>query len=167
MRDAWEVYASQDYHNRCVLRLKQVEEQTAPPAHNTRSASGTNLGSILATQREGLSHGRLRIPGLAERLRSARQAAGLTQERAAEVLSVARRTVYMWESGRSAPSRRRLETIASVYGKPANWFLAGAAGLMDSDPSLEQIKRRIARLPSKYRTVVEKVIKALEDLGPA
>ena len=58
---------------------------------------------------------------MAERLRAARAAGGLTQEAAAEALSVSRETVARWETGVRKPlglARRFLEAwIDGALGK--------------------------------------------------
>ena len=47
-----------------------------------------------------------------------RNAAGMTQERAAELLGVAVRTLQAWERGESTPPNARVLSMCDVYGTP-------------------------------------------------
>lgn len=47
-----------------------------------------------------------------------RKAAGLTQERAAELLGVAVRTLAAWERGESTPPNMRVLSMVDVYASP-------------------------------------------------
>jgi transcriptional regulator with XRE-family HTH domain len=55
---------------------------------------------------------------LPERLRTARLAAGLTQERVARRLDVTEKTYRRWETGENPPSRATLEVLAKLFGMP-------------------------------------------------
>ena len=59
---------------------------------------------------------------LPSRLHRARRESGLTQEEVAERAGVARNTVSRYELGRQAPSGRALLRLATIYGKPMEWF---------------------------------------------
>lgn len=60
---------------------------------------------------------------LGERIRDARRAAGLSQEKLAERVGVTRQAVTKWENGQSAPSTENLLRLAEVLGVPANTLL--------------------------------------------
>ena len=47
-----------------------------------------------------------------------RKAAGLTQERAAELLGVAVRSIAAWERGETVPPDQRVLAMADIYGAP-------------------------------------------------
>ena len=47
-----------------------------------------------------------------------RKAAGYTQERAAELLGIATRTLQAWERGESTPPNARVLSMCDVYGTP-------------------------------------------------
>ena len=47
-----------------------------------------------------------------------RKAAGLTQERAAELLGVSVRTLAAWERGESTPPNARVLAMVDIYGSP-------------------------------------------------
>ena len=85
---------------------------------------------------------------LQSRLAAARHAAGLTQEKLAERLSVTTTTVARWEmrSGRYRPPLARLEALASLYG-----VTLGA--LLDNPPSIEdQVAEEFAALQPEHET---------------
>ena len=69
-----------------------------------------------------------------ERLKTARELAGLTQAQVAERLSVSEMTVYRWETGRFEPSFAKLQALASLFQQPMEGLLGGipAAG----DPNI-------------------------------
>ena len=104
--------------------------------------------------------GKERTPYLAERLRRARQEKGLSQEEVAEAVKVNRRTVYVWEAGRAEPTQPRLESLSALYEKPAEYFIAGEGD--EVTKRLDEISRRIARLPLDYLDVVDNFLTALE-----
>ena len=53
---------------------------------------------------------------LAQHIKAARLAAGLSQEKVAEAMDVSRQAVAKWESGRSAPSTANLIRLAEILG---------------------------------------------------
>lgn len=97
---------------------------------------------------------------MAGRLRLARQEKGFSQEEAAELLSLNRRTIHAWESGEAQPSPDTLDKAVMVYEKTTDWFLGGW-----SDVNLDDLvlARRINALSDRYRVVVKRVIGALEE----
>ena len=56
------------------------------------------------------------------RLKSARLQAGLTLEKAAEALGTDLNSIWRYEAGRHRPSGPALYALASLYGKPVEWF---------------------------------------------
>jgi len=53
-----------------------------------------------------------------KKLRAAREAANLTQQGAADLLSCSRRTVNRWEQSTAKPNARDLRVMADLYGCP-------------------------------------------------
>ena len=102
-----------------------------------------------------------RIPGLADRMRRARIAASLTQEQLADALTVNRRTVYTWESGRSEPTVARLEEIANILGESFSWFMHGEGD--DRTDRINKLRLRIEQLPNKVIDVLEEFLSTLEN----
>ena len=58
-----------------------------------------------------------------ERLKAARELAGLTQTQVAECLQVTEMTVYRWESGKYEPSYGKLQLLSDLYRQPAETFI--------------------------------------------
>ena len=70
-----------------------------------------------------------------ERLKAARELAGLTQTQVAERLQVTEMTVYRWESGKYEPSYGKLQLLSDLYQQPAETFIgAGAASTTGPPP---------------------------------
>lgn len=66
---------------------------------------------------------------LAQRIREAREAAGLTQEQFAPLLGISLRTLTRYESGETQRiSTDMLLKVARVTGKTVGFFLAEATG---------------------------------------
>ncbi|MFC6353954.1 helix-turn-helix domain-containing protein [Rothia nasimurium] len=57
-----------------------------------------------------------------DRLRKAREHAGLTQGALAEILGVAAGTIQRWEKGALNPRPKALEALAETTGVPLEWF---------------------------------------------
>ncbi len=68
-----------------------------------------------------VQEGQQALQAVGERIRAAREDAGLTESALAERLGLAPVTVYLWESG-TLDARSRLETIAAATGKELAWF---------------------------------------------
>lgn len=62
---------------------------------------------------------------LHERLRLARESAGISQHRLAVFLGVTGATVSAWELGRAEPRASHVEAIALRCGCSAAWLLTG------------------------------------------
>lgn len=61
---------------------------------------------------------------LQDRIRKAREHAGLKQEELAAQLSVTRHTLGRWEKGDNEPPAKKLEALAEATGVPLEWFYA-------------------------------------------
>lgn len=62
---------------------------------------------------------------LGQRIKMARDRAGLSQEQVAEVFGISRNAVSLWESDSSAPAQKKLAAIAEKLRCPAGWLLNG------------------------------------------
>src|SRR5580765_5652987 len=83
----------------------------------------------MAATMEGLS-----AKELGSRLRSARETAGLSTRLVARQLSqrgipVSHATVANYETGSSFPSMAAIRTLAVLYNRPVEWFLAAGGTL--------------------------------------
>ncbi|MFQ5974103.1 MAG: helix-turn-helix domain-containing protein [Alphaproteobacteria bacterium] len=65
---------------------------------------------------------------IGERIRAARNAAGLSQARLAERVGVSQPTVNNWEHGGHNPSRERVTRIAEAVGCTVGWLELGEPG---------------------------------------
>ena len=61
-----------------------------------------------------------------EKITAARKAKGLSQEAAAELLSVSRQAVAKWENGKSVPSNERLERLSEITGLSVENLIFGS-----------------------------------------
>lgn len=94
-----------------------------------------------------------------ENLKKYRQAAGLTQQQAADLLGFKTHTSYShWESGRNSPSVSDLERIASAFGVTVKKLLFGEDETQ-AQKEYERIKMKmdfLERENNLYRAVLEK-----------
>lgn len=82
---------------------------------------------------------------LASRLRDARQAAGITQDVAAEALGIPRTAVVKLEGGERSVSTLELTQLAQLYGRSVTTLLAGAPQSDESDAILALFRATTAR----------------------
>lgn len=87
---------------------------------------------------------------LGERLRQAREAAGLSQRELAERAGVPYGSYRAYEAGKALPGAEALAGLASAGIRPS-WLLVGAGSLLDSD--LITVRERNQPDPSKYLEV--------------
>lgn len=77
-----------------------------------------------------------------QKIRSARQAAGLSQQQAAEIFGVSSPMVSMYENDHSKPGLERLEKFAAEAGKSFAWFFLAedeeivSEGLLPAEPTV-------------------------------
>jgi transcriptional regulator with XRE-family HTH domain len=90
-----------------------------------------------------------------ERLRNAREAAGMSEKRMANRIGVKTSTIRKWENGEMEPRANRVQMIASLLNVPLLWLLAGsqqvpASAIEASDPELlrQKISEVNARMDS-------------------
>lgn len=62
-----------------------------------------------------------------DRVRSLRDAAGLTQEQLADRVGLTGRAIGAWESGRAKPRIDKLQQLADYFGVSPHWLLDGDA----------------------------------------
>ena len=67
------------------------------------------------------------------RLSLARREAGLTQEESAEQAGLTRVTIARYETGHRAPSELALNMLATLYGKPVEWFFGEEQPAVSTD----------------------------------
>jgi Zn-dependent peptidase ImmA (M78 family)/transcriptional regulator with XRE-family HTH domain len=101
-------------------------------------------------------------PTLPDRLREAREAAGLTQQQAADWLGLRRPGIVEIESGKRAVKSEELARLATLYGRSLRWLVQGeesveetlsAALFRAGHPPDGQMKREVAKLARRCHTV--------------
>lgn len=100
---------------------------------------------------------------IAERLRDAREQAGLSQGQAAKLLGMHRPTISEIEAGRRRLAADELTGFAELYGVSVAW-LAGTRGDTPdlSDPRLAVVARELKRLKSADLDRVMQFIAAVQ-----
>jgi transcriptional regulator with XRE-family HTH domain len=81
---------------------------------------------------------------LAERLRQAREQAGLSQAQVATKLRIHRPSVSEIEAGRRRVSAEELSQLADIYGVSLSWLMQTTTEL--ADPAVELAARELAKL---------------------
>ncbi len=101
---------------------------------------------------------------LADRLRLAREQAGLTQEQVADYLAIRRPAIAEFEAGKRAVKSDELVRLAELYGRSLKWIVQGseaaeeriAGALFRADqPTNPLLKREAAKLARRCRLVVD------------
>lgn len=62
---------------------------------------------------------------MAQRLREAREAVGLTQQKVAELLRISRSAVSQWENGETQPDIDKIKELCQIYKTSTDWLLRG------------------------------------------
>lgn len=103
---------------------------------------------------------------LAERLKSARELAGLSQGQAAKILDMHRPTISEIEAGRRRVTAEELTTFARLYSVSAAW-LAGEKPFSapEADARLVLAARELARLKPKDLDKIMTLLAALRESG--
>jgi len=99
---------------------------------------------------------------IAERLKLAREQAGLSQGQVALKLDWHRPTVSEIEAGRRRVAADEVGLFAKLYGVDVNWIVTGDD--IDADPAIQLAARVLSKLK---REDAEKILKLLRRLPPA
>ena len=83
---------------------------------------------------------------LSERIRQAREAAGLSQGQVAKKLEMHRPTISEIEAGRRKVSAQELELFSDLYGVTAEWLLSGMAGNVKADARILMAARELSKM---------------------
>lgn len=101
--------------------------------------------------------------GIGEKIRQARQKAGLSQGRLAEIIQVKRATIAAWEIGRNEPSAETIRNIATACRVSADWLLEMPVDYSDMPDDARLLAEKINTLPPGDRAVIEKVLTAMAE----
>lgn len=75
---------------------------------------------------------REQLPKVGERIRRARQRAGLTQQELAELIGTTDKSISALETGRVEPSISQMQAIATSLNKPIATFTGEDLGMLES-----------------------------------
>ncbi|HXV44152.1 MAG TPA: helix-turn-helix domain-containing protein [Anaerolineae bacterium] len=90
------------------------------------------------------------------RLKKAREAAGLTQDELADLLNMNRSTYANLESGRNWPAVWRLAKLKDVLGRSVDWFLGN-----DADQAEKSLNNDQSRLLQAYDSIGDESFREL------
>ena len=106
----------------------------------------------------------LAVPDLGQRLRLARQRAGLTQAQAAEEMEIARTTLVAIESGQRRVRMEELRQLAHSYGESVNVLTRPEATQVDL---LQRFRPRFRRAAGSEGSALCQAAEALANLAKA
>jgi transcriptional regulator with XRE-family HTH domain len=99
---------------------------------------------------------------IAERLRAAREQAGLSQGQVAKIIGFQRPTISEIEAGRRRVAAEELPRFADIYDVSVSWLMRSDS--KDADPAVELAARELAKLkPDDFG----RVMKLLQSLRRA
>jgi transcriptional regulator with XRE-family HTH domain len=102
---------------------------------------------------------------MAERLRLAREQAGLSQGQVAAKLGWHRPTVSEIEAGRRRVAAEEVGLLSQLYGVDVNWIITGDQ--IDADPAIQLAARVLAKLKKGDAEKILKVLRRLPSAGDA
>lgn len=102
---------------------------------------------------------------IAERLREAREAAGLSQGQVAKRLSMHRPTVSEIEAGRRKVSAQETEIFANLYGVSVDWLVSGASKNQADDARLLIAARELSKMSDADIERLMKMLRMLKKSG--
>ena len=70
-----------------------------------------------------MTKAKTRVPGLGERIKDARKAAGLTQQKTADALNMTIGAYQKYEAGSVEPPLHSLISLSIVFNVPTDWLL--------------------------------------------
>jgi transcriptional regulator with XRE-family HTH domain len=107
-----------------------------------------------------------RPEAVGERLRWAREQAGLTQTQIARMLDYHRPTISQIEAGQRVVRPDEIARFAEIYGVQETWIIHGDETLVaDQDTRVEIAARELAKLRKEDLDTILKVIKVMRSKG--
>ena len=101
---------------------------------------------------------------IGERLRWAREQAGLSQGQVAEMLDVHRPTISQIEAGRRGVKAEELSRFADLYDVKEEWIIRGDEAFADeSDPRIELAARELSKLKKEDLDTILRLIRVLRS----
>lgn len=102
---------------------------------------------------------------VSDRLREAREAAGLSQGQVARKLGMHRPTISEIEAGRRKVSAEELELFASTYNVSSEWIVTGATGDETLDARVLMAARELSRMKDADLDKLMKTLRMLRKSG--
>lgn len=104
--------------------------------------------------------------GLAERIKTVREKAGLSQTAFAAKIGVSRSAVNKIESGENNPAERTIRVIASEFNVNYDWLTKGEGEMFQEESSnIELIYRHLRQSSPKCAAMIAALIQAMGDEG--
>jgi transcriptional regulator with XRE-family HTH domain len=101
---------------------------------------------------------------ISERLRWAREQAGLSQGQVAKLLGVHRPTISTIESGERTVKAEEVSFFSETYGVEPDWILYGDVAIPENE-STRMVARELAKLSHDDLDVVLRVVRTLRRRG--
>jgi len=101
---------------------------------------------------------------VAERLREARETAGLSQGQVAKKLKMHRPTISEIEAGRRKLSAQELERFTDLYGVSIEWVLSGTAGDEKTNAKLIMAARELSKMSESDLNRLMKTLQMLRKV---
>ena len=102
---------------------------------------------------------------VAERLREAREAAGLSQGQVAKKLEMHRPTITEIEAGRRKVPAQELEQFAELYGVSIEWIVNGSTGADSGDARVLMAARQLSKMSDVDLDRLMKMLRMLRKKG--
>ncbi len=102
------------------------------------------------------------VPGLAERLRQAREAAGLSQAQAAKLLDMHRPSLSNIEADQRKVSAGELIQFADLYKVSTEWILGE---MPETEQRIKLAARKLSGLKDKDLETVMRIVDSLRRTG--
>lgn len=103
---------------------------------------------------------------LADRLREARELAGLSQSQVAKLLDLHRPTISEIEAGRREVSANELSRFTEIYGVSTEWLLGRDSDVAVEDRQLLMAARELSKIGEDDFNRLMKVIRILRKSHP-
>lgn len=100
---------------------------------------------------------------IAERLRTAREHAGLSQAQVARILRLKRPAISEIEAGRRKVSAEELSRLAEIYDVSISWLAKDEPEV--PDPAVELAARELAKLKREDLDTVLRLLRSLRKAG--
>lgn len=97
---------------------------------------------------------------IAERLRAAREQAGLSQGQVAKIMDYQRPTISEIEAGRRKTSAEEIARFAEIYDVSIDWLIQAKAAV--ADPKVELAARELSKLKDDDLDRVLKLLRTLK-----